>query len=461
MSTTSLPSPQVFAITEAAAHEIAVEAYIYAFPLVLMEITRRISTNVVRATVHQRAPHNQFSHAREFPDATYTDLARGNCDTLYSTAWLDVTHEPVVISVPSSDGRYYLLPMLDMWSDVFASPGLRTTGDAALQFAVCGPKWQGTLPSDVDEIRSPTGYAWLIGRTQACIDDYQEVHRFQDRMTITPLSMAKTRYRPPLNRVDTRLDLTPPLEQVLGMNATLFFEIFTRALRHNPPHANDYPVLARMRRIGLRPGRTLDWPMLPIHVKAALLAAPEAALPYIQGSVAHTSRFVNGWVMLGTPIGTYGTDYLKRAGIAYYGLGANCIEDALYATIDEQTLGAPLDSARPYIIHFDRAQLPPARAFWSITMYDRRQLLVGNELNRFTLGDREHMHYNRDGSLDIYLQRTNPGPAHEANWLPTPAAGAFSLTMRLYWPRPGAWNGTWSPPPVKFNEGGDGKREHR
>jgi hypothetical protein len=440
--------PQTPSLSDDETSDIAAEAYVYAYPLVLMEMTRRVMTNVAHPT-KRGAPVNQFYHMRSVPDASFTDVVRPNADTLYSSMWFDVEKEPLIISVPDSEARYYLMPMLDMWTDVFASPGKRTTGTRAQSFAIVGPEWKGALPDGVRKIRAPTVQGWLIGRTQVNGKlDYPAVHNFQDEITAVPLSAYGKNYTPPEGKVDTSLDMSAPAEQVAKMSPQEFFEVFTEAVKKNPPHANDYPMLARLQRIGIVPGKPFDFVGAPPEVQAALKAAPEAAKARIDEAVARGSRIVNGWAMPVDPIGTYGTDYAKRAGIARYGLGANTLEDAFYPSTGGKLSDAPLDSDRRYVIRFPRGRLPPARAFWSVSVYDDRQLFPANPLSRFALGDRDPLVFNPDGSLDLYLQRQSPGPEREANWLPTPGEGYFSVTMRLYWPKPEATDGTWKPPEV-------------
>ncbi len=146
-------------------HEIGIQAYIYAYPMIMMEITRRVSTNV-EAPRGSLAPMNQFAHLRAFPDHTFREVVRPNADTLYSIVWFDVSMEPQVLSVSDTSGQYYMLPMLDMWTDIIAAPGSRTSGTKAANFAIVGPMWQGDLPDGVEPIRSPTNVGWIIGRTQ-------------------------------------------------------------------------------------------------------------------------------------------------------------------------------------------------------------------------------------------------------------------------------------------------------
>jgi len=437
---------QVPSLSDAETKDIAIDTYVYGYPLVLMEVTRRVMTNATEPG-RNAAPVNQFYHWRRIPDASFTDVVSPNADTLYSTLWFDVEKEPLIVHVPDSQARYYLLPMLDMWTDVFASPGKRTTGTREQTFAIVGPDWKGSLPDGVREIRAPTPNGWLIGRTQVNGKlDYPAVHNFQDRITAVPLSAYGKDYTPPKGKIDHSLDTSPPAEQVASMSPKEFFTTLTEALRKAPPHANDYPMLARMQRIGITPGHAFDFDNAPIEVKTALEEAPEGAKKRIDEAIERGSRDVNGWAMAMQPIGTYGTDYAKRAAIARFGLGANTIEDAFYPAMGGNFSKEAPDSTKRYVLHFDKDQLPPARAFWSVTAYDKDQRFAENPIDRYALGDRDPLVFNSDGSLDLYLQRQSPGAEREANWLPTPKEGPFSLTMRLYWPKREAFDGTWTPP---------------
>jgi hypothetical protein len=430
---------------------IAVEAYLYAYPLVVMDLTRKIATNC-EATDGAKmcAPMNQFAHMPVFPDATFTDVVRPNADTLYSTLWFDVTEEPLVVRVPNSGGRYYLLPMLDLWTDVFASPGKRTTGTAEQTFAIVGPNWKGELPKGVDVIRSPTGIGWVIGRTQTNGKaDFAKVHKFQAGLEAVPLSAWGKGYSPPKSQVDPNVSTDPPVEQVARMDAATFFARFTELTRRNPPHANDYPVLARMKRIGLQPGKPFDLAKAPRKTRQAMKdAIPIASKKIAKALAGSGSRVVNGWTMMMPPIGTYGTDYVRRAQIAYGGLGANVIEDAFYPSAVVDAEGKPFDSAKKYVLHFTKKQVPPVRAFWSLSMYNDNQAFADNPIDRYAIGDRDPLKFNKDGSLTIYIQRESPGKDKERNWLPAPKSGGFSMNLRLYWPKPAALDGTWQPPPV-------------
>ncbi|WP_291747189.1 DUF1254 domain-containing protein [Bauldia sp.] len=435
------------------AREIARDAYIYAYPLVLMEVSGHISTNVPEPTGSTSAPVNQFGHALAFPDPSFTVVVRPNADTLYSSLIFDVSKEPLVVTVPDSGGRYYLLPMLDNWTDVFASPGSRTTGNGAQVLAIVGPGWEGDLPAGIARYDSPTAGGWIGGRVQTNgTADYDAVHAFQNGLTAVPLSAYGKPYEPPKGEVDPNRDVSAPPDQVDEMDAATFFATFADLMKSNPPHANDYPIIDRMKRIGIVPGEGFSVADQPQAIQDALNAAPEEALPLIKAAWAKAGVLENGWRTNLAAIGTYGADYLHRAGVAYGGLGANVPDDAVYPTAFADSEGRPFDSGRRYVMHFDKDQIPPVRAFWSLTMYNDRQLFADNPIDRYAIGDRDDLAFNPDGSLDLYIQRASPGADKDSNWLPAPQSGSFTMNLRLYWPSFEVIDGRWSPPPVTLVE---------
>jgi hypothetical protein len=435
------------------AAEIAVDGYIYGYPLVLMEITRRLMTNFERPTAIAAgagAPINQFVHMRVFPDAKFTDVVRPNADTLYSMTWLDVSREPQVIKLPESGGRYYLLPMLDMWTDVFASPGKRTSGTAERTLVIADADWHGDLPRDVELIRAPTSAAWVIGRTQTNGKaDYDAVHAFQDGMSVVPLSALGSYYEAPAGKLEAGVSKVPPVEQVARMDAATYFATLANLLRVYRPHGNDYPMLERLARIGLVVGQPFDVAKLPPGIQKTLSGVPAAGQVAIKQFVERSAPIVNGWLMLRNPVGTYGTAYLDRAMVAHLGLGANTLEDACYPTLLSDGDGKPLSSNERYVVHFERQQIPPVRGFWSMTMYNDKQFFADNPIGRYAIGDRDDLKFNGDGSLDIYIQRQPPGGDRDRNWLPAPASGGFSMNLRLYWPKAEVLDARWNPPAVK------------
>jgi hypothetical protein len=443
------PGARAATMSEQDAHAIGVSAYVYLYPLVTMDLTRRQLTNVAK-TEGLHAPMNSFVSLAAFPSAELRVVVRPNFDTLYSSAWLDLTKGPVVVSVPDTHGRYYLLPMLDMWTDVFASPGWRTTGTEAGNYAVVPPGWTGSLPAGVARIDAPTPYVWIIGRTKTDgPPDYDAVHKIQAGYTATPLPRWGAPAEPAVGTVDPSVDMkTPPKITVDTMPAGKFFAYAAEILKLQPPHATDQPIIAQMQQIGIEPGKSFDIDKVDPAIKAGLESAPGDAAKLMEWKVRSVAPVINGWSMNTDTMGVYGNYYLKRAIVAQLGLGANVPQDAIYPLNLADEAGKPLDGGNAYVLHFDKGAAPPASAFWSVTLYNADGFQVANELNRFAVSSWMPFKYDADGSLDLYVQNANPGLDRQANWLPAPKGG-FNLTMRLYAPKDEALTGRWNPPPVR------------
>ena len=432
------------------AEAIATLAYGYGFPLVLMDVSREVMT-AVPSVEAQKGPLNQFVHVAEFPDDTYQDVVAPNVDTLYSLAWLDLAAEPIVLRVPDLGDRYYLMQICDAWTNVFAAPGTRTTGNRAGAFALVGPDWRGTLPADVQKIAAPTNLVWIIGRTYtAGKAEYGTVNAIQRQYELIPLGAWGRAYTPPARvpvapGVDAK---TPPVVQVSKMSAGAFLDRLARLMGSNPPSADDEPMLSRLRRIGVAPGASFTFDRLPPPLKAAIERGVAAGRARLEAAVKAVSEgtTAHGW-RIERNLGRYGTDYATRALVAVLGLGSNLPEDAIYPITGDDADGAKLTGANRYRLHFDAGDLPPVHAFWSVTVYNARQALAKNPIGRYALDDRSPLQFNADGSLDLYLQNVDPGPDKRANWLPVPPDG-FRLVMRLYTPKKAVIDGSWSPPPV-------------
>ena len=453
--TTSMLPPAVMAqsapsaITEAEAQSIAVDAYVYFYSLVTMDVTRRQFTNIEPGKEPGKGPMNMFNNVPEYPPASFKDVVRPNFDTLYSIAYLDMTKEPVIVSVPDTNGRYYLLPMLDMWSDVFASPGWRTTGTQAGNFFITPPGWSGTVPDGMTRISAPTPYVWIIGRTKTDgPPDYAAVNKIQTGFKVTLLSEWGKTPKPVEIKIDPSIDMkTPPKVQVDTMPAGKYFAYAAELLKMNPPHLTDEPILAQMWRLGIEPGKSFDIEKVSPAVKKALEAAPKAAQELMEWKLPTLARVANHWSMNTDTMGVYGNYYLKRAIVAQIGLGANLPQDAIYPLNLGDQDGRALDGASKYVLHFDRGAMPPVAAFWSVTLYDPEGFQVPNSLNRFAVSSWMPFKYDAGGGLTLYFQNESPGKDREANWLPAPK-GPFNLTMRLYAPKSDALTGKWNPPAI-------------
>ena len=446
-------------VTEDEAHAIGVEAYLYFYSPITMDLTRKQLTNQEPSPGGIGGPMNRFANVGAFPTADMRVVVRPNFDTLYSSGWLDLTKEPMVVSVPDTGGRYYLLPMLDMWTDVFASPGWRTTGTEAGTFLVTPPGWRPDLrdrfieefklPANTQRIDAPTFYVWIIGRTKTDGPaDYDAVHKIQAGFKVTLLSEWGKAPKPPEANIDPGVDMkTPPKAQVDSMPADMFFACAAELLKLQPPHITDQPIIARLKRIGFEVGKSFDLGHADPAVQKGLASAPEDAQKLMAWKVQSLARIANGWSMNTDTMGVYGNFYLKRAIVTQLGLGANLPEDAIYPLNLADDTGKPLDGANDYVLHFDKAKTPPVNAFWSVTLYDTQGFQVANPLNRFAVSSWMPFEYNPDGSLDLYFQNESPGADKEANWLPAPK-GPYNLTMRLYAPKAEALTGKWNPPPV-------------
>jgi hypothetical protein len=416
---------------------IAERAYTFAYPMVLMEYTRRGAPS-----------SNAFAHLQQFPDNTFRQVIRPNADTLYSSAWLDLSKEPLMLHVPDTHGRYYLMQMMDAWTETFAAPGARTTGTGEGWFAIVGPGWKGTLPERAQRIDSPTNMVWLLGRTQTNgASDYDNVHAIQRGYLLMPLSQYPDGpRRTPQRAAPARASGTPP-QQVQMLPAVEFFDLFAELLTSNPPHPDDAPMMAELKKIGIEPGK-FRTDVLGADGRKALedgVRAAAARLSALDGRAGRAGS--TGWTGGGGAVGRYGTNYAARAVVARIGLGANPPEDAVYMHCHQDARGEELTGAKGYRIHFDAGKLPPVKAFWSLTVYSPEGYFVKNPINRFAIGDRDALKKNADGSVDIYIQPSSPGADRESNWLPSPE-GAFNLSMRLYWPSEEILKGTWIPPAV-------------
>jgi hypothetical protein len=450
-SSSNAPETKAPGVEEAVSN--AVDAYIYGYPLVTMDVTRKQLTNVA-VTDAAHAPMGQINRFRTYPAVDNHAVTAPNADTLYTTAWINVSKEPWVFSIPDMGDRYYLMPMLDGWTDVFQVPGKRTTGDKAQKYLITGPGWSGTVPDGVMEYKSPTGMVWILGRIYCTgtPDDSAKVHALQDKFSLVPLSSYGKPYTPVPGEVDANFNMkTAVRDQVDSFSINDYFNYLAKLMKTNPASADDAPMVAKMAAIGFVPGQDFDPSKLGAFDKEAIKAVPKLAQAKIMEYFKKAGVPVNGW-MFTTKTGTYGTDYIQRALVTAIGLGANRPQDAGYPTGEKDADGNAFDTAsKKYVMHFDKGQMPPVDGFWSLTMYDASYFFVPNPLNRYTLSSRNKFVPNADGSVDLYLQAESPGKAKEANWLPAPKA-KFIPMLRLYWPKqtpPSIIDGSWKPPAIK------------
>ena len=443
--------------TAAEIRAIAASAYTFAYPLVLMDVTRR--TDLERRAQAGLPGANHFVHAQAFPDDHSRIVIRPNADTLYSTAWLDLSHEPILLHVPDTHSRYYVMQLLDAWTETFDLPGKRTRGTAARWFGIVGPGWKGSLPPDVEKIDAPTDLVWLLGRTQVNgVADYGEVHAIQKGFALVPLSQypngspVSRTPAPPAPGSSPGINRNePPPMQVQRMTAREFFQTVATLLERNPPHPQDAPLIKQLARVGILPGKIFNLESLGVEGQKAFEQGANTAADTLAtlGSRGGVGEKVNGWSSgFGAATGRYGIHYDARAAVARLGLGALPPEEATYFSCCQNDAAHSLSGEHAYTLHFSAAELPPVHAFWSLTLYGEDGYFVANAIHRFAIGDRDALKFNSDGSLDLFVQHDAPGADRDSNWLPAPN-GNFNLSLRLYWPGEDVVRGRWKPPPVR------------
>lgn len=432
--------------------KIAVDAYIYGYPLLTFDRVRDQQTNVAKPD-SEHAPMGQMILMRSYPAVDNHCCAAPNADTLYTETWLDVSKEPYVFSIPAMGKRYYIMPFLDGWSEVIHVASQPLTGGAAQTYAVTGPGWSGTLPDGITQVASPTGLVWVLGRvySDGTKADYAAVHALQDQFKTMPLSAWGGDYTAPEGNIDPAIDMkTSVRKQVNNLDTEAYFDLLADLMATNPPTAADAPMVAQMARIGLIPGQDFDPKKLGLLDREMLAMVPKLALLEMGAHLKRQST-TNGWLYFTTGVGNWGTDYLTRGMGNLLGPGWNRPSDAVYPLSQKDGDGHKYDGAKHnYVVRFEKDALPPADAFWSLTMYDSDLFFVPNAINRYELSQRNTFVTGSDGSIELYLQPESPGKDKEANWLPAPK-GKFSLILRLYNPsktKPSILDGSWTPPAV-------------
>jgi hypothetical protein len=438
-----------WSLREGGGYLLGEEAYVYGFPLVMMDVTREVLTAAHEAGEYS-APINQFARIRTYVNPDYDNVVRISVNSLWSFAFLDLGEEPMIVTVPDAGHRYLVMQALNMWTDDFASAGTRTPTTKSGDFLIAGPKWEGTAPKGIKEtFRSSTRYAWVLVQISAdSPKDFPAIHALQDKLKVTPLSAWGKPYTPPKRvPVDPNVDLTAtPFDQVRLMTGEMFFKRLARLLEDNPPYAADSGMVRKLRLLGVEPGQAFDPEKIDQQVRKGINKAPWNVWKLLAEG-PFTMDATNGWLNF-LNLGRYETDYQTRAFIAYAGLGALTSADCVYPSAFVDGEGHALDAAYNYVMHFPKDGLPPsASGVWSISQY-RENFYVRNALNRYGILSSMPLKHNADGSLDIYIQAKSPGADKESNWLPAPPSGMFNLTVRIYQPKQEVLDGTYKLPPV-------------
>jgi hypothetical protein len=424
---------------------VGMQAYDYGFPLLEVLRVRQEMTSVACPDRRGNAPVNRFSHVDRFADATARTVVAPNTDTLYSIAHLDLGKGPLVLSHPRMGRRYYSFATLDPYTNVVATPGTREDGGGAARILYRWSKRQGRVKASRFDrvVTSPYRRLWVIGRTLATDRaDQRRAFRKMRRYTLTDL-----RGHAPRSPADCKPG--EPITAPTPTDGAAFVAALNAALADNPPPKRDAPLLAGLARYGIGRGSTDPDPASRAALHAGIETAAASLTTRAKVHALVQAQQHDGWYEPEAHIGSYGTDYTFRAYIAALGLGANTREEATYPAGITDGTGLVFLGANDYQLTFAADQLPPARYFWSLTMYDADGYLVANPENRYSLGPSHPPLLKRpDGSVVIAISQDKPAAA-DVNWLPSPP-GQFRLNLRLYGPAQSALDGTWEPPPVSW-----------
>lgn len=414
------------------------DAYVYAFPLVLMDATETSATNTEEA-VTGKAPVNQFIHSVALANAQFRNVVTPNVDTIYSQVWYDLSEEPMVYELPETD-RFCKVQVLDGWTNTAA------VLDKAGAYAITLSTWEGELPEGVTRIDVPTSMAWSITRiVLSGEEDLPNVYAIQEKMKLMPLSdyISGDTYEPPRGSYSEENDYIP-VDKVLSMDPITFFNKANELMVKNPPAAADKEMLEKIAAVNIGPGMEFDTSVLTGDVaenwKTMLT---EVRLKLIKEGQKFSKK-LGQWDYFGEPIGDFNTEYAYRALVALAGLGANTVEVALYPKIEQDADGNPLTGEKSYLLHFESYPQVLEGGFWSVTAYGDDDFLIDNPIDRYCINDRSGLRANDDGSVDIIL--SEDAPKDTANWLPV-GDGGFHLYMRIYTPDMDALD-TWTAPTI-------------
>ena len=422
--------------------ELVAEAYTYAFPLVLTDATRTLSTNT-DGTVQGRAPINQINHVKKLADASFRTVVTPNVDTVYSQAWLDIGAEPMIYVLPETD-RFCNVQVLDAWTNTAA------VLDGAGAYAIALPGWEGELPEGVTRVDVPTSAVWTIARVLLSgSEDLPNVYAIQEQMRLLPLSAyaAGGDYAAPAGTYSSEIEYVP-VNRVLSMTPAEFFNTANALMQINPPAEADAPLMEKLAAINVGAGMTFDASILGEDAAERWTQMLKELRAAFSAESARYAQKLGQWIYFGRPIGDFGTAYTYRAMVALVGLGANTVDVAIYPKTGVDETGAALTGEKTYVLHFET--LPPTLegGFWSVTAYNEENFLIDNPIDRYCVNDRSDFALNEDGTLDIILSKE--APEDTSNWLPV-SDEEFHLFMRIYLPDMAALD-TWQAPVIRVQE---------
>jgi hypothetical protein len=448
---TNRGGPKPPAVTPAEARDIAKEAEIYGFPLV---DNYRILYSYFADTgnAEYKGPWNAISNTARVYTPADKAIQTPNADTPYSMLGCDLRTEPLVLSFPAvENGRYFSAQFIDLYTFNFQYVGSRATGNGGGDYLLTGPGWKGETPANIEGvIPCETELALVVYRTQLFSpDDIKNVVKIQSGYKVQPLSAFLSQAPPtPAPEISFLKPLSPSEERT----SPEFFDVLNFVLQFCPTHPTEQEMMARFGRLGIGPGGKFSARALTPEMHQAV--ADGMADAWKTFDELKTNEFDTNKVTSGDILGTreyLKNNYLYRMAAAALGIYGNSKEEAIYPSYFVDADGQKLDGANRYQLTFPANQLPPANAFWSLTMYELpASSLSENPLHRYLINSPMLPSLVRDpgDAITLYLQHDSPGKAKEPNWLPAPS-GPFFVAMRIYWPKPEALNGQWSKPPLE------------
>lgn len=419
------------------------EAYVYAYPAVIEELTKRAYLNPSKDG-KRVFKTNTYYHNTALADASFKNVVAPNIDTVYSQAWLDLSEGALVLEKPELD-RYVSITFLDAYTNCENYVGTGADGNQAQTYLITGPDFTGEVPKGYQQIALPTNNNWSIVRTIIYgKDDIEAVKKVQEKIKLKPYGDAKqeeiySSYHPELDY--------KPVVKIESLSLEEYFGIFNELLKGNTDKYAPLEKLEQWKEYGIGVGETFT---KEEEVRETEKEVKEKFRKATGKGLTESSKY-NGWSYPDSAIGIYKTDYLLRANVARNGLGANPVTMCVYPGTYTDSKGNPLDGTKRYQLHFEKGQLPPVNeyGFWSITLYDSRErYLVDNEIDRYGINDRDVLKENEDGSIDIYVQQNKPEKEQVSNWLPAPGE-PFNLILRIYLAKEEVFSGAWQPPVIR------------
>jgi hypothetical protein len=419
----------------------------YAYPFVIMKISRDLMLN---SGLRQKTTDNHLILFKQLARPENTAVVLGNRDTLYTVDWIDLSKGPVAFSIPDMGDRYYVMPLLDAWTNTFKSLGSRTTGQDAQHYILYRKGDARPTVPGYEPIEAPTSMVWLTGRIEVQgDDDLSAAQDIQSQYKVITFAQALTG-TDPFGDVEPKFigaDIGLPVPYSLKMSAEEYYNTFFEMLRINPPLDADQSFVEAVSKNLFDMGSVDAFSDIESSVQKLLGAGLKQQQDYLQATFTEGSAQETPWILNKQEMGTWGVDYSTRAYWAVWGLGANLVEDAVYGVTQLDADLQQLSGKNRYEMRFEAGDIPQVRGFWSLTAYDIEGYLEENQWKRYQVGQNYNIQTDDDGSLRIVLSSDKPGDINEENWLPIPK-GDFKLLFRMYWPEPSVLAPSYELPPI-------------